>query len=450
MFRAALPDSPEARRILIGTVFSAIGRGLTLPFLFVYLNQVRGLPAGTVGLLVGWMGLVGLLLAPVGGTLVDRYGARRVVLPLFVVEAAGAASLGFVHNLVTAFLALTVMAVGTAALWSGQNTILAALVPDGQRQQVFGLSFTLLNLGIGIGGMAAGALVDLARPVTFQAIYLADAVSYLVPAGILLSLPHVGRRLAAATPSGPRPAARAAGYREVLRDKAFVRLVVFGLTLTTCGYAQIEVGFTAFSTHIAHVSPRIIGWALAGNTLMIVGAQLFVLRFLRNRSRTYALAGVGVIFAGSWLVLAAGGMAGQHGRVLLAAIGVIGCAVVFAVGETLLSPVMPALTNALATDDLRGRYNAMTSIIWGISGIVGPITAGPLIGAGRAGLWVTVVVTGCLIASALAVRLRARLTPEQDGRAAPSDLRPAGGAELRDPGAGAETEPVLSARRTDC
>ena len=70
-------------------------------------------------------------------------------------------------------------------------------------------------------------------------------------------------------------------------------------------------------------------------------------------------------------------------------------------------------------DELRGRYNAMTSIIFGVSGIVGPITAGPLIGAGRAGLWVVVVVTGCLVASLLAIRLHGRLTPEQDGRSAP-------------------------------
>src|SRR5256885_12403827 len=118
MFRAALPDSRDARRILVGSVCSAIGRGLTLPFLFVYLNQVRGLPAGTVGLLVGWMGLVGLVLAPMGGTLVDRYGARRVVLPLFLVEAAGTASLGFVHSATSAFVALTVVALGTSALWS--------------------------------------------------------------------------------------------------------------------------------------------------------------------------------------------------------------------------------------------------------------------------------------------------------------------------------------------
>jgi MFS family permease len=417
MLRATLPDSPEARRILVGTAFSAIGRGLTLPFLFVYLNQVRGLPAGTVGLLVGWMGLVSLLLAPAGGSLVDRFGGRRIVLPLFVVLGVGVASLAFVHGVWSAFASLTVMAVAMSALWSGQNTILAGLVPDSQRQQTFGLSFTLLNLGIGIGGMISAAIVDVSRPVTFQAIYFADAASFLIPAGILLAMPHVGGRSATLT-AGPDPdlATRPPGWREVLRDKAFVRLILFGLVLTTCGYAQIEIGFTAFATHVAMVQPRVIGWALAGNTLMIVGAQLFVLRWLQHRSRTRALAVVGVIFAVSWVVLAGGGYAGGHGQVLFAALGVIGCAVVFAVGETLLSPVMPALTNALATDELRGRYNATAGIIFGISGIVGPITAGPLIGAGRPGIWVVMVVAGCLLASLLALRLHARLTPAQDGR----------------------------------
>src|SRR5205814_2721697 len=137
------------------------------------------------------------------------------------------------------------------------------------------------------------------------------------------------------------------------------------------------------------------------------------------------LAGVGVLFAGSWFVLAAGGVAGQHGRMLPAALGVIGCAVVFGVGETLLSPVMPALTNALATDELRGRYNAMTAILWGISGIVGPITAGPLVGGGRAGVWVARVVSGGLLASVLAVRVRGRVTPQQGGGASAPEAPPA-------------------------
>src|SRR3712207_5661695 len=98
MLRAALPTRPEARRILVGTLCSAIGRGLTLPFLFIYLNDVRGLSGATVGLVVGWLGTVSLVLSPLGGTLIDRLGARRVVIPALLVESGGVASLALVDH----------------------------------------------------------------------------------------------------------------------------------------------------------------------------------------------------------------------------------------------------------------------------------------------------------------------------------------------------------------
>ncbi|MEV0427052.1 MFS transporter [Micromonospora sp. NPDC050495] len=429
MLRRALPARPEARRILIGTLLSAIGRGLTLPFLFIYLTDVRGLTDNRAGLVIGWFGAVTLALSPLGGTLIDRFGARRVVLPCLAVEAIGTGSLALVDSTAMAFGVMTLIAVGSSAIWSGQNTILASLTGDGERQRVFGLNFALLNLGIGVGGLIAGAVVDVARPVTFQAIYLLDALSYLMPALILLTLPHVGHRLAEARSA---TATRAAGgYLTVLRDRPFRRLVLFGLVLTTCGYAQIEVGFAAYSVRVVEVSPRVVAWALAGNTAMIVFAQLLVIRRLEARSRTGALAAVGAVFATAWLVLGAAGLIGP-GNALLAALGVVACSAIFGFGETMLSPVMPALTNALATDELRGRYNAMSSMIFGISGVIGPVTAGPLLGAAHGRLWVAVVVGGCLVASVLALSLRRLLTPAQDGRPAPAadraaELAPAAG-----------------------
>ncbi|MFC4019708.1 MFS transporter [Micromonospora sp. GCM10011542] len=412
MLRRALPRRPEARRMLVGTLLSAIGRGLTLPFLFIYLTDVRGLTDTRAGLVIGWFGAVTLALSPLGGTLIDRFGARRVVLPCLVIEAVGTGSLGLVHSTGSAFLVMTVIAVGSSAIWSGQNTILASLTDAGERQRVYGLNFALLNLGIGIGGLTSGAIVDVTRPGTFQAIYLLDAVSYLMPALILLTLPGVGHRLTQLA-TDDRPAS--GGYLTVLRDRPFRRLVIFGLVLTTCGYAQIEVGFAAYAVRVAEVSPRVVAWALAGNTAMIVLAQLLVIRRMDGRSRTGALAVVGAVFAAAWLVLGAAGLVGP-GNALLAAVGVVACSAIFGFGETMLSPVMPALTNALATDELRGRYNAMSSMIFGISGVVGPVTAGPLIGAAHGRVWVAVVVGGCLIASLIALSLRRLLSPAQDGR----------------------------------
>ena len=413
MLRRALPRRREARRILVGTLLSAVGRGLTLPFLFIYLTDVRGLSDPRAGLVIGWYGVVTLALSPLGGTLIDRFGARRVMLPCLLVEAAGTGSLALVDSTASAFAVITVVAVGSSAIWSGQNTILASLTDDDERQRVYGLNFALLNLGIGVGGLISGAVVDTARLATFQLVYLLDAVSYLTPALILLSLPHVGHRLAAADPAGE--AVPTGGYLTVLRDRPFRRLVVFGLVLTTCGYAQIEVGFTAYAIRVAEVTPRVVAWALAGNTVMIVLSQLLVLRRLQGRSRTGALALVGAVFATAWLVLGAAGLIAPGGA-LVAALGVVACSAIFGFGETMLSPVMPALTNALATDELRGRYNAMSSMIFGISGVIGPVTAGPLIGAADGKVWVAVVVGGCLVASALALSLRPLLTAAQDGR----------------------------------
>ncbi|MFG1678462.1 MFS transporter [Micromonospora sp. NPDC049282] len=421
MLRRALPARPEARRILLGTLLSAVGRGLTLPFLFIYLTDVRGLTDARAGLVIGWFGAVTLALSPLAGTLIDRFGARRVVLPCLVVEAVGTGSLALVDSTASAFGVMTLVAVGSSAIWAGQNTILASLTGDGERQRVFGLNFALLNLGIGIGGLISGAVVDVARPVTFQAIYLLDAVSYLTPALILLTLPHVGHRLATGV-GGAGAASSAGGYLTVLRDRPFRRLVLFGLVLTTCGYAQIEVGFAAYSVRVVEVTPRVVAWALAANTVMIVLSQLLVIRRMEGRSRTGALAAVGAVFAGAWLVLGAAGVVGG-GNALLAALGVVACSAIFGFGETMLSPVMPALTNALATDELRGRYNAMSSMIFGISGVVGPVTAGPLIGAAHGRVWVAVVVGGCLAASLLALSLRPLLSAVQDGRPAPTPTR---------------------------
>ena len=417
MLRAALPTRPEARRILVGTFLSAIGRGLTLPFLFIYLTNVRGMSDGLAGLAIGWFGAVTLALSPLGGALIDRYGARRIVLPCFLVEAVGTGGLALAHSHLALFGVLTVAAVGGSALWSGQATILAGLTGDQERQRVFGLQFALLNLGIGTGGVISGAIVNVAHPATFQLIYLLDAATYLAPALILLSMPAVGRRMAAdakATEIRQR-----GGYLTVLRHRAFRRLVIFGLVLTTCGYAQIEVGFAAYATRVAGVTPRVVAWALAANTVTIVLAQLLVIRRLEGRSRTRALMLVGAIFATSWLILGAAGVV-DGSNATVSALGVILCSAVFACGETLLSPVFPALVNALASNELRGRYNAMSSMIFGISGVVGPVTAGPLIGAGRGGLWVILVTAGCLLAALLAVTLRGLLTPEQDGRAQPT------------------------------
>src|SRR3954464_10113859 len=89
---------PLVRRLFLGIAFSALGSGLTMPFLYVYLAEVRGIATATVGLLFAWMGLLGFVGSPLDGSLIDRFGPRPVMIVGLTTEALGVASLTVVHN----------------------------------------------------------------------------------------------------------------------------------------------------------------------------------------------------------------------------------------------------------------------------------------------------------------------------------------------------------------
>jgi len=283
----------------------------------------------------------------------------------------------------------------------------------------------VLNLGIGVGGLFAGLVVDLHHPRTFQALYLGDSVTFVAFAVVVASLRGLGGSQQDQDGEPPPEG----GYRDLLRDRALVRYALVSFVLLSCGYGAIEVGFPAFATAQAGVSARVVAFGYVGNTLVIVLGQLLVLRLVQGRSRSRVIAAVGAVWALSWLVL--GLAAVVPGRWMAVAL-VLASPSVFAIGETLWQPVAPAIVNDLAPEHLRGRYNAVNSVTWSVAGVVGPALAGLLLGAGRPALWIVLVSAGSLVAGAAGLRLRAVLSAEQDGRAgrdrgAPLSGPPAGG-----------------------
>lgn len=423
--RARLWGLPtEARRVLLGVAFFAVGNGLTLPFLLVYLHEVRGLATETAGLVIAWVALGGLLTGPVWGTAVDRVGPMPVLRLALLIEACGVVLLAFVDDVPSALLAATLIALGVSGAWPSQTALLARLVPADDRQWLFGIWFMLLNLGIGLGGLLAALIVDVDSPGTFSALYLVNALSYLAYVGVLLTLPmslarhgtedEPGDAGGSGQDDGDVPRSR--GYRAVLHDRTFLQLLATATVLVVFGYAQLEVGLAVYATQVMDLDARWLGVAFALNTVTIVVAQLFVLARLEGRSRSRALAAAALCWAASWAVLA---LSSPFTATALLVVALTLTAIVFALGETLWSPTMPALVNDLAPDRLRGRYNALSTLTWNVGGVLGPVFAGFLLGGGHHRVWSVVTVTGCLLGGLGALALRRRLSPAQDGRVSP-------------------------------
>ena len=85
----------------------------------------------------------------------------------------------------------------------------------------------------------------------------------------------------------------------------------------------------------------------------------------------------------------------------------------------IFSPVGPSLVNAFAPPHLRGRYNAVGGLAWGVSRRIGPAIAGVVIGRGWGVAWALGLAVGCLLAGVILRSLRHLLTAEEDGRGRP-------------------------------
>jgi len=223
-------------RVLLAASFvSSIGGGLTLPFLVIYLHEVRHIPLGISGLLIGGVAILALPVGPSAGALVDHLGARAVLLVALILEGLGIASLATVHSSLTALPAMFVYGLGQAAGWPTWNALLGVMVADDVVSRLaFARNFQLLNLGLGIGAIIGGLVVHVREPGTFVAVYLIDGTSNLVVVAALALLPRsaFGSRRAGRATSELREENPEAGsfgqppqhgYRAVLADGLFRR-----------------------------------------------------------------------------------------------------------------------------------------------------------------------------------------------------------------------------------
>ncbi|WP_295011092.1 MFS transporter [uncultured Microbacterium sp.] len=415
-FWTALPT--EGRWLLSTVAIQTMGRGLTLPFTIIYLHEVRGFDLGLSGALMSIIAVAGLVVTGPGGTLIDRFGARRVLLVGLTAMVVGCVLLAFATTPSVAAVALVLIGINFGVSWPGFNALIATIVDGEVRQQYFGVNFALINLGIGVGGVVGGFFVDVQRPETFELIFLVDGASALIPMALLLGPLRRVRTHADPDDAG----APVDGYRRILRRPGVLWLTLLTFLAVFIGYGQMEGGFPAFARQVSGVSTQVVGFAFAVNTVVIVALQFAVLKLITGRRRTRVMQVMALIWAASWGVL---GVTGLLPDSLAAAIGVLAFMGVFAFGETMLQPTVPAIFNDLASERNRGRYNAINSAAFQGGAIAGPIAAGLLLGEGRQAWFIVAMIAGAVLVGVLAFVLERHIPAVANGVSVPAEEKAA-------------------------
>jgi MFS family permease len=399
--RAFDPQLPRDVWLLqLGGVMNSFGNGVILPFLVIYLHDVRGFSLGVAGLVVSVSAAAQLTAGLVAGPLVDRLGARRVLGAGLVMQSVGFGLFPLVRNPWEAFLLIAIEGAGSAGFWPSQSTLIARLTPPARRHAAYAQQRVTMNLGLGLGGLAGGLVASVAHPSTFTALFLVDAATFLAYLGVLAFVhdPGVGPEEQSDEPST---------YRAVLRDRLFARLWGLNFLFVAAGYSLFNL-VPPFARDQAHISEREIGAIFFVNTALIVIIQLPISRAIEGRRRMRALALMPSLWVVAWLLVEAGGLWFEA----TAAFVVFALALaLFGVGECFHGPAHQALVAEIAPDRLRGRYFAVHSLSWGLAGTVGPAVGGFLLAWHPFALWpAAAAVCACAAVGALATE---RYVPEQ-------------------------------------
>jgi MFS family permease len=387
--------------VQVGGVVNSLGNGIVLPFIVIYLHNVRGISFAEAGFALAFGGVAALLAGLVAGSTVDRIGGRNTLVLGLLLQATAFVLFPLIREPWQAFTLLALEGAGTACFWPGQSTLLSRLTTADERHSAFALQRISMNLGMGLGGVVGGLIATTSDPSSFTKLFVLDACTFLVFAVVLATI-HEPEEAA----DEKAETSAAGGYRGVVRDRNFVALLGLNVLFVAVGY-EVFALLPPFAKNYAGVGERWIGMIWLANTLLIVVIQLPVAKALEGRRRMAALALMNVLWAiAALIVLAAGGLLSGTSAALV----FITATLIFGVGETLQGPTQAPLVADLAPDRLRGRYFALGSMSWSAGSILGPAVGGPLLGWHPLAVWP--IAAGVCVFSAFGCLALERRLPE--------------------------------------
>jgi MFS family permease len=364
--------------LIIATWIDALGRGLFMYFYLLFLTRDVGFNLNTAGAVLSVVTAIGLGVTPIAGSLVDRIGARQMMIASQVICAAGYAGLLAIPESVPLLLLTAGLAtVGECIFWVGYPNLVSQIADDQNRDRWFAFMGMSRTAGFGLGGLIAAGVI-------------AATI-------ILLRVPVIRRSMSTR---------QHGGWLAVIRDRTIMQLAAahgFGVLVILLVFQ----GLPLYVVDVLDLPAWVPGVLLGVNTAILATGQSLGLRFVAGwrRTRIYVLCSV------IWMI---GAVLFALGQWIPAALVIPYLFLVMALasgGEVFHLPQNGGLPTALAPEALRGRYLALFSLVWSAAGIFSPTIVSALISVSGVLLWAGMAVAAG-IAAAIALYSEQSIDPE--------------------------------------
>ena len=368
---------------LIGEAFMNITFWMFFPFLAIYFAEEFG--KTTAGLLLILSQVFSVAANLVGGYCADQFGRRTMM----VLSSFGQGAAFFLFALANSplldspglgFIAFTIASVFGSLYWPASQAMVADVVPEEHRSDVFAVFYTSVNIAVVIGPILGGIFFFSYR---FGLMVAAGLVCILL-AWILIkftkeTLPINPEQLANDVPKGFMYAiqTQVKDYGIILKDKLFLLFIIAGilsaqtfmqLDLLLPVYVKEVIGNqslgTWFGNEVKLTGELAFSLLISENGLLVALLTVAVTRFVSSfreknvffvSSILYAIAMVIFsIFDLFWIFVLA--MA------------------IFTFGELMIVGLQQSFISKLAPENMRGQYFAAASLRYTIGRMIAPLS----------------------------------------------------------------------------
>ncbi len=290
----------------------------SLPFFFIYfwlpiVSKDLGANALGIGGLFSVFTLATLLLRPLVGRAVDRFGRKPFLVLALLVYAVSMGVFAAVNSLVSLYVARLIQGAGSALLWSAVYTVVTDLTPRGEGGRALGMVNQTITQGGFVGMFIAMTLTFSIRSDGWRLAFGFFGVA-AVASAVLAS-----KRVPNTMPSPP------SDPEQPRRISAFLWRLLALAFLVGVPQAMLDPIYLIFLQDKFHIGMLTLAWA-------------------------FLPAGVAAAFLSTRL----GALSDRHGRVAMLALGLAGSAIV--------ACLMPAFDSLIALAALF----TLSTLLWAI------------------------------------------------------------------------------------
>ncbi|MEH6944000.1 MDR family MFS transporter [Bacillus sp. JJ722] len=352
------------------------------PFLAIYFSEEFG--KTTAGLLLVFSQLFAVIANLMGGYCADRFGRKRMM----VIASAGQgiaylvfalASSPWLNSAAIGFICFTVVSVFSSFYYPASQAMVADVVSEKDRNNVFAMFYTSINLAVVIGPILGSIFYKDHR---FELLLLAGItnlfLSSLLWKKTVETLPKALNKKSSSASTGGFQffINQLKDYRVIITDRTFSLFILAGIFISMT-FLQLDLLYPIYTKEVVHNQTLLsigdytitvsgeeaFGILVSENGLFVVLFTLFISKWMNNFYERNVFIVSSFIYGISMLIAAS-----THwiwGLILSMA--------VFSFAELMTVGIQNGFISKIAPENMRGQYFAASSLRYTIGRMIAPI-----------------------------------------------------------------------------